>query len=82
MEEDGPFDENNRIRIFKFGKIVEFYIKIEGSLKRINFMNELYNTINQMYKENEEYDCTIVCIDGKLEFKATFNIIDQEEKKK
>ena len=53
MEEDGPFDENNKIREFKFGTIVEFYIKIEGSLNQINFMNELYNAINQIYKENE-----------------------------
>ena len=78
-EEDGPFDKNNRIRKFKFGKILQFYINIEGSLKQINFMNQLYTKINEIYDENEKYDCTITCIDGKLKFKATFNIIDQEE---
>ena len=42
-------------------------------------MNELYNEINKLYEQNEEYNCQIDCIDGKLKFKATFNIIKKEE---
>ena len=81
-EEEAHFNnKDNKIRLFRKGKSLEFYIKIEGPLNKIKFMNDLYNKIEEEYEKNTEYDCKINSIDGKLKFKAFFNVIREEEEK-
>ena len=76
---EGPFNNYN-IRSFKEGKRLEYFINIEGKLDQNNFMNDLYNKIEEEYKENKEYDCTIVPKDNKLKFTVTLTVTEPENK--
>ena len=78
-DEDGLFDCNNEIRSFKEGEYMEFSIIIEGNLKQIKFMNDLYLKIEKEYENDKEYECTIDCSKDKLKFKATFTFIEKED---
>ena len=75
---EGPFNKYN-IRSFKEGKSLEYFINIEGLIKENNFMNDLYNKIEEEYKEKKEYECTIEPKDNKLKFTVTLKVIEPED---
>ena len=58
---------------------MEFSIMIEGNLKQIKFMNDLYLKIEKEYENDKKDECTIDCSKDKLKFKATFTFIEKED---
>ena len=73
------FDNKLLPRQFIKGKCLEFYVKIQGNLNPVKFMNNLTKKLEQ---EKNEYSCTIEVNEQeyKLKFIALFNKIEEEEK--